>query len=250
MKIQISVVSYKRPNNSTCNLLLTTSWDWKVYVYSFDPYFDEYVKNYGSHVRAITEFDKPSLPKKRDLVLYEAMKDFDYCIMLDDDITYMRNLHHDKEISIHELIGILIYYMLKLDNYIALSTCYNQSDILEEVIDYKNICNNSIFNLHLLKQANVHYNPNSKCEDMEFTIDLLLKGYKTGRLDQILVKNILQGGSTNDGLSYRFGGTNRFIEEAEYMRNRYPELKDVFEYSDTHFKMNTNKLIEVLYGQA
>lgn len=247
MKIQISVVSYKRPNNSTCNLLLTTSWDWKVYVYSFDPYFDEYVKNYGSHVRAITEFDKPSLPKKRDLVLYEAIKDSDYCIMLDDDIAYMRNLYFDKELSIAELISSLVYYALKDSSYIALSACYNLSDTLSEIADYKNVCNNSIFNMSLLKNSGVHYNSNSKCEDMEFTIDLLLKGYKTGRLDHILVKNILQGGLTNDGLSYRFEGTNRFIEEAEYMRNRYPELKDVFEYSDTHFKMNTNKLIEVLY---
>lgn len=246
MKTKISVVSYKRPNNSTCNLLMNTSYDWCVYVYKFDPFFNEYIKNYGNHVRPITEFDKPSLPKKRDLVLYEAMKDSDYCIMLDDDVAYMKNLKLDKEVDITDVISYLEYSILKHPEYIALSTCYNRSDELEEIVDYKNICNNSIFNLSLLKETDVHYNPASKCEDMEFSIDLMLKGYKTGRLDYMLVKNTLQGGTTNDGLSYRFSGTNRFVEEAEYMRNRYPELKDVFEYDENHFKMNTNKLIEVL----
>lgn len=245
---KICVVSYKRPYNTTCKLLMKTNIEnWFVYVYSFDPFFEEYKNNYGEHVRAITEFDKASLPKKRQLVLDDAIKEgYKYCIMMDDDIFIMKNLYTGNDLTIDVLINQLWQYAHANTEYVALSACYNQSEELLPIVDCKNICNNSIFNLELLKSSDITYNVDSRCEDMEFTIELLLKGYKTGRLDYILAKNQLQGGTTNDGLSYRFSGKNRFIEEGEYMSSRYPQLKDVFEFDKNHFKMNTTKLKEIL----
>ena len=244
MKTKICVVSYKRPKNNTCDLLLNSEIkEWYVYCYSFDPFIEEYKNNYGSHVREIIEFDKASLPNKRQLVLDDAINEnYDFCVMLDDDIYLMKNLYSERELTIEVFIDSLIMYMTAYQEYVALSACYNQSDDLIEISDYKNVCNNSIFNLKQIKESNVRYNTESKCEDMEFAIDLMLKGYKTGRLEHLLGKNDLQGGTTNDGLSYRFAGTNRFIEEAEYMSTKYPELKDVFEYDENHFKINTKLL--------
>lgn len=245
MKTKISVVSYKRPKNSTCDLLLNSKYPWSVYVYQFDPYLNEYLENYGEeHIRVITELDKPSLPKKRQLVLTDAT-DYDFVIMLDDDMQYVKRLDTNEELSIDDVIE---YLENAIDNteYVALSACYNKSDELYEIVDDKNICGNSIFNVEKVLSSNVVYNPNSKCEDMEFTIDLLLKGYRTGRLDYLLIKNQLQGGSTNDGLSYRWNGDNRFIVEGEYMRTKYPQLVGIFEYDEQHFKINTSNLTKYL----
>lgn len=244
MKTKISVVSYKRPDNNTCKMLKETDLDWNVFVYGFDPFLEKYLDSYGNHVRIITqaEINKASLPKKRQLVLDEAIKlGYDYCIMMDDDIYQMKDLQLDKDLTITDFIDILQTFSYNNKEYVALSACYNQGDNVA-INDYKNICNNSIFNLSLLKSSEVTYNDKSRCEDMEFAIDLMLKGYKTGRLEFLLGKNQLQGGTTDDGLSYRFENTNRFIEEGTYMQNRYPELKDVFEFDENHFKMNTNKL--------
>lgn len=245
-KVRISVVSYKRPNNNTCNLLLNSSIkDWSVYVYQFDPMIEEYLKNYDDHVRIITEFDKPSLPKKRQLVLDEAIKlNYDYCIMMDDDIFQITDLRKNEDISIEEMIKTLYETLSNNEQYVALSACYNKNDDGSiEISNYKNVCNNSIFNLKLYRDSKVVYNPESKCEDMEFTLDLIIKGFLTGRLDFLLCRNTLQGGTTDDGLSYRFSKTNRYIEEGSYMEKRYPNL-DIFEYDENHFKMNTAKLIE------
>lgn len=251
----IKVVSYKRPSNNTCNLLLNTDFNWQVFVYSFDPYFDEYVKNYGEHVRPITEFDKANLAKKRQLVLDTTINEgYGYCIMLDDDIESIEFIDYPSrettQSSLEDAVLYLIKKILENHKYVALSASYNASSDKsnKDVEDYKNICNNSIFNMYEYKNFKVKYNSESKCEDMEFTMDLILAGALVGRLKKLCMHNILQGGTTNDGLSYRFANTNRFVEEATYMINRYPEYKEVFEYDEQHFKMNTSKLKKLLKG--
>jgi len=245
----INVVSYKRPNNFTCNLLKNTNLNWKVFVYRFDSYLQEYINNYESHVHIIDSFENPNLALKRQYVLDTSIKNnYKYCFMLDDDILYIQDVFNNKEISLEEALITLYNYMINNKDYVvALSACYNKADNNHIIDLYKCICNNSIFNLKLYKTSNVKYNPDSKCEDMEFTLELILKHFLTGRLNNILIKNNLQSGLTDDGLSYRFKNTTRFIEEGSYMSNKFPELKDIFEYDKNHFKMNSTKLKEILY---
>lgn len=240
----VSVVSYKRPYNNTCKLLSQYDLNWNVFVYSFDPYIEEYKRLYGKHVHELT-FETANLAKKRQEVLNSAIREnYKYCIMLDDDILNLTL--NGNNCSIKDAIDYLMYSIKNSQKYVALSAAYNLSNTDLEISSYKNICNNSVFNLDIYKNSNVVYNQNSKCEDMEFTIDLILKGYLTGKLEKIIIKNDLQGGTTNDGLSYRFKNTNRFIEEGSYMRNKYKNISDVFEYDENHFKMNSSKLIDYL----
>lgn len=250
----ISVVSYKRPNNNTCNLLKNTNFNWRVFVYEFDPFLEEYKNNYGSHLYIIKTMNKANLATKRQLVLDTAIKDnYKYCFMLDDDIVSINNIEYPSKkytlTSFKSAIQQMYDVMLKNNEYVVLSASYNaSSDISQnEIESYKNICNNSIFNIKSYKRfSKVKYNPLSKCEDMEFTLDLIFAGALMGRLKNICINNCLQGGSTNDGLSYRFSNTNRFIEEGSYMAQKYPEYKTIFEYDENHFKMNTDKLLAIL----
>ena len=241
--VKIAVVSYKRPSNNTCKLLLETNLNWNVFVYQFDPYLFDYVNTYGEHVHIIPEekIEKANLSNKRQYVLDKLYEEgYRYGFMFDDDIETLT--YNNIDCSIEFMCKKLYDTMVKKNKYVAISASYNKSDnsyILEE---YKNICNNTIFDLKLFHESGVKYNPESKCEDMELAIDLFKKGYVSARHNQIIAHNILQGGSTGDGLSYRFNNTNRFIEEGSYMANRYPELKDVFEFDENHFKMNTKTL--------
>lgn len=252
----IKVVSYRRPNNSTCNMLSKTHLNWQVFVYSFDPFLNEYINNYGSHVRQITEFDKANLSKKRQLVLDTTIEEkYDYCFMLDDDIESIEMIDYPskeaKSTSLEDAIVYMIRMILKYKQYVALSASYNISSSKsdKDIEDYKCVANNTVFNMKLYKQIadKIRYNPESKYEDMEFTMDLILSHNLAGRLKKLCIHNVLQGGTTNDGLYYRFTDKNRFIVEAEYILNRYPKYKDVFEYDENHFKLNSEKLKRVLH---
>lgn len=253
---KICVVSYKRPYNSTCDMLMKTDFDWSVFVYTFDPYYNNYIENYGRHVKVVP-FEKPNLADKRQFVLDSCLKDYENnhkttrCIILDDDIQLINSINIytkiQKVIDIKKMLMTLEKASMFNPKYIALSAAYNISNNHKRIEKYKNVCNNYIINLKQYEKVkHIKYNPNSKCEDMEFTMDLLLSNTLTGRVNSLLVSNVLQGGSTNDGLSYRFNNKNRFIEEGEYMANTYPEYKEVFEYDENHFKMNTEKLINIM----
>jgi len=242
----INVVSYKRPNNNTCKLLAKTNLTWRVFVYKFDPYLEEYIKNYKTHVYVIKSLERANLAKKRQLVLDMSIFEmYKYCLMLDDDI-YQMTLR-GKKCNIEDAIEYMLK-MIKTHNiYIALSAAYNKSKTLFSISKYKNICNNSVFNLKLYRKVhNIRYNENSKCEDMEFTIDLILRNCITGRLEKLIINNILQGGTTNDGLFYRFSNTNRFIEEGSYMSEKYKYISNLFSYDENHFKMNSDALIKYI----
>lgn len=231
--LAINVVSYKRPKNTTCDLLAKTSLNWKVYVYHFDEYLKEYLTNYKTHVRVITEFNSANLAAKRQLVLDDSIQsNYNYCVMLDDDI--LEIVLNDTHVDICTAINYL-YETINNSKYIAVSAAYHKekSNILENM----NVCNNSIFDLSKYKKSNVKYNYDSKCEDAEFTIDLLLKGYSTARIGNLIIKNVLQGGTTNTGLFYRFD-KNRFIVEGEYLRKRYPDL-NIFDYDENHLSIKT-----------
>lgn len=245
----IKVVSYKRPNNNTCNLLMKYHLNWQVFVYSFDPFIDEYIKNYGEHVRQITEFDKANLSKKRQLVLDTSIEEgYKYCIMLDDDIESMELVDYPskttKEITIEDSIVYMLKLMIKNKNYLALTASYNISSdpSKKDIEEYKCICNNSIFNLKEYKNCDVKYNPLSESEDTEFTLELLIHKYTIGRLKKLCIHNTLQGGTTGDGLSYRFENTNRFLKEANYIISKYPQFKKAIEYGENYFKLNSKKL--------
>lgn len=231
----IKVVSYKRPKNNTCDMLLKTNLNWKVYVYYFDEYLLEYIKNYKEHVNVITSFNKANLAKKRQLVLDDSIKEkYDYCIMLDDDIIDI-TLNNEK-ITLDKAIKYMLNQIT--NKYIAMSAAYHSEKY--KIIKNKNICNNSIFNLLKYKNSNIRYNEASKCEDAEFTIDLLLNNYTTGRLGFLIIKNTLQGGQTNDGLSYRFTN-NRFIIEGNYLSKKYKNL-NIFDYDENHLSIKTEKI--------
>lgn len=246
----VNVVSYKRSNNTTCNRLKNTQLNWRVFVYHFDPFLQEYLKNYNSHVFIINSMDFANLSIKRQLVLDESIKDgYKYCYMLDDDIEniyLVRDGRLQYEISLSSALDKL-YVALKNNQYlVALSASYNKADTFKEIEKYKSICNNIIFNLNEYKKYNVKYNKDSKCEDAEFTIDLILEGAIPGRLNSIVMKNTLQGGTTHDGLSYRFEKTNRFLEEGSYLANKYSKYKNAFEFDENHFKIKTSLLLSMI----
>lgn len=250
MKTKISVVSYKRPNNNTCNLLLEAGIeDWQVYAYSFDPYIDEYIKNYGSHVRVITEFDKANLAKKRQLVINDAKKDnYKYLIMIDDDILLIRNVILNLDISIKSLINILINYAMKFSEYTVLSPRYNHEDVNIEIYDGKQMNCVSIIDV---QKIDVEYNENSECEDIELCINLLEKGHKIGRLSAIQVNGQLQDTTGDSGNSYRYvdRSKNRFIKEGEYLVKRFPEYKDAIIFDETKVKYDYKKLQNCLQNK-
>ncbi len=233
--MKVSVVSYKRPNNQTCNMLMKTNFDWKVYVYLFDEHLNEYISNYQTHVRVINEMDSPNLAIKRQLVLNDAIiEKVDYLVMLDDDI--QKITLNNNESNLTDALIFLLEFAYNNNQYVAVSAAYhfNKPDIVEN----KNICNNSIFNIKKYMKSNVKYNKDSKCEDAEFTIDLLLNGFKTARLGTLVINNVLQGGQDDTGLAYRFKD-NRFIIEGDYLSQRYPELY-IFDYDETHLSIKTN----------
>lgn len=247
----INVVSYRRPNNNTCNLLRDAGiTNWRVFVYSFDEYLREYKQNYGEHVYVIKGMIKSNLSIKRQLVLDTSiLNGYKYCFMLDDDITEMINVETNKKISIDDALFELYSELLSHPQFVSLSACFNEPKNNNIIDLYKCVCNNSIFNLDLYRKSNVKYNPESKCEDMEFTVELLQKHFVVGRLNTIMIKNTLQSGLTGDGLSYRFANTKRFIEEGSYIVNKYPHLKDAFEYDENHFKLKSDKLQEILENE-
>lgn len=240
---QISVVSYKRPQNTTCDLLMESNIDfWLVYVYLFDPYLDEYIHNYGGHVRVITEFDKANLAKKRQLVIDEAKEaNYKYCIMMDDDLLSMKNIVLNEDISIKTLIELLERYAYKFSEYTVLSPRYNYEDTNIEIYDGKQMNCVSIIDL---KKIDVKYNENSECEDIELCINLLEKGHKIGRISTIQVNGKLQDTSGDSGNSYRYvdRNKNRFIKEGEYLLRRFPEYKDAIIYDETKVKYDYEKL--------
>lgn len=250
MKTKISVVSYKRPDNNTCNLLLEAGIeDWQVYAYSFDPYIDEYIKNYGSHVRVITEFDKANLAKKRQLVINDAKKDnYKYLIMMDDDILLIRNVISNLDISIKSLIDILINYAMRFSEYTVLSPRYNHEDVNIEIYDGKQMNCVSIIDV---QKIDVEYNENSECEDIELCINLLEKGHKIGRLSAIQVNGQLQDTTGDSGNSYRYvdRSKNRFIKEGEYLVKRFPEYKDAIIFDETKVKYDYKKLQNCLQNK-
>lgn len=250
MKTKISVVSYKRPNNNTCNLLLEAGIeDWQVYAYSFDPYIDEYINNYGKHVRVITEFDKANLAKKRQLVINDAKKDnYKYLIMMDDDILLIRNVILNLDISIKSLIDILINYAMKFSEYTVLSPRYNHEDVNIEIYDGKQMNCVSIIDV---QKIDVEYNENSECEDIELCINLLEKGHKIGRLSTIQVNGQLQDTTGDSGNSYRYvdRSKNRFIKEGEYLIKRFPKYKDAIIFDETKVKYDYKKLQNCLQNK-
>ena len=233
--MKISVVSYKRPNNQTCNMLMNTNFDWKVYVYSFDETLSEYISNYQTHVRVINEMDSPNLAVKRQLVLNDAViNKVDYLVMLDDDIQSITL--NNNESNLTDALNFLLGFAYNNKQYVAISAAYHLKK--DAVVENKNICNNSIFNIKEYIKSNVKYNKDSKCEDAEFTIDLLLNGFKTARLGTLVINNVLQGGQDDTGLAYRFKD-NRFIIEGDYLSQRYPELH-IFDYDETHLSIKTH----------
>lgn len=249
-KSLVAVVSYKRPKNTTCDLLKETTRDWVVFVNDYDSTVNEYISNYGNeHVNVITGITSPNLASTRQVVLDIGIaKGYNHLIMLDDDIESINALDDKKQkvpTTLDAALDTLEFYSFVYDEMIALSASYHPpiEDIFEPVEEYTNICNNIIFNLDLYKNlSSVKYNPKSECEDMEFAIDLMLEGHIPGRINVLVINNTLQGGTTNDGLSYRFDKSNRFIKEGEYMTKRYPKLKDAFEYDDKHFSLILKKL--------
>lgn len=233
--MKVSVVSYKRPNNQTCNMLMNTDFDWKVYVYSFDETLNEYIRNYQKHVRVINEMDSPNLAIKRQLVLNDAViNKVDYLVMLDDDI--QKITLNNNESNLTNALNFLLGFAHNNKQYVAVSAAYHLKK--DAVVENKNICNNSIFNIKEYMKSNVKYNKDSKCEDAEFTIDLLLNGFKTARLGTLVINNVLQGGQDDTGLAYRFKD-NRFIIEGDYLSQRYPELH-IFDYDETHLSIKTH----------
>ena len=238
----INVVSYKRPNNSTCNLLNETNLNWRVFVYKFDKFLNEYKQNYKEHVYVIDSIEKPNLSYKRQLTLDKSIEEkYKYCFMLDDDIKSIETLKQ-KNVSIKYALSKLYKFMIKNQHFVAVSASFDTPRNNDKFEEYKCICNNSIFNLELYNTSGIKYNIESKCEDMEFTVELLLNHFKCCRLNTIIMRDILQSGLTGDGLAYRFNNTKRFIEEGSYICKKYPELKDAFEYDEYHFKLKSNVL--------
>ena len=251
MKTKISVVSYKRPNNNTCNLLLEAGIeDWQVYAYSFDPYIDEYINNYGKHVRIITkaEIDKANLAKKRQLVIDSAKEKYTHCIMMDDDIMSMKNVVLNEDISIKTLIELLERYAYKFSEYTVLSPRYNYEDTNIEIYDGKQMNCVSIIDV---QKIDVEYNENSECEDIELCINLLEKGHKIGRLSAIQVNGQLQDTTGDSGNSYRYvdRSKNRFIKEGEYLIKRFPKYKDAIIFDETKVKYDYKKLQNCLQNK-
>lgn len=237
MESKIIVVSYKRPDNKTCNLLKNTRLDWEVFIYKFDD-TASYIKNYGEARVHVLDFDKPNLPLKRQSVLEYGRKLGKNIIMMDDDIYSIKK--NNKDCSIVELVEALEE---NLGDNFAISPRYNDNmkNIQDNLVLYKGITTASIINTS--KLDDLKYDPNSKCEDVEFTIDAMLKGYSCCMLKDFKVNAEIKNTTSDSGLSYRFK-ENKYIDEGSYLEEYLKKYNifDCIEYSKDALHIDYEKI--------
>ena len=234
-KICLCIPSYNRPNGQTLQAIMKEEENFKdltirIFVYQFDEHLQEYMDKYGKYLHIIPKdrIEKPNLPNKRQYILDWAVEnEFNYMISIDDDDeTYLRD---GKPTSLSNTIFTWLYEFRtvynSLPDLIMCEASFRDED--NKSVLYNNLAgSHSIFVLKNIRKAEVKYNPESKCEDAEFSIETILKGYRTCRIRRIALINDLFGvrGSDKGGLSYRFEGTtDRLATEANYIYDKYKD---------------------------
>lgn len=237
MESKIIVVSYKRPDNKTCNLLKNTNLDWEVFIYKFDD-TEAYIENYGENHVHILDFEKPNLPRKRQAVLEYGRELNRNIIMMDDDIYSIKK--NNEDCSIIDLVQALEE---NLGDNFAISPRYNDNmkNIQGNLVLYKGITTVSIINISKLDE--LKYNPESKCEDVEFTIDAMLKGYSCCMLKDYRLNAEIKNTISDSGLSYRFK-ENKYIDEGSYLEEYLKKygIYDCIDYSKDALHIDYEKI--------
>ena len=151
------------------------------------------------------------MPLKRQAVLEYGRELDRNIIMMDDDIYSIKK--NNEDCSIVDIVQALED---NLGDNFAISPRYNDNMKVVEgnLVLYKGIMTVSIINI--TKLDDLKYNPESKCEDVEFTIDAMLKGYSCCMLKEYRLNAEIKNTASDSGLSYRFK-ENKYIDEGSYI---------------------------------